>query len=151
MRPEMAQDALLANLWRPQAGGGAVLSRLSPMALERLGCALGQHSLVSVLPRCGLPLPVYVLVDEKQSRCRTDTVYLPTVGTGRVIWPLDATTVASVAAFTESYRVLQRAASRRPHTGSQEPSPMASIARPRAGGRSFQGCVSVPASAMRFI
>jgi hypothetical protein len=32
-------------------------------------CALGHQSLVPVLTRCGLPLPVYFLVDEKHSRC----------------------------------------------------------------------------------
>ncbi len=48
------------------------------MALYRLICALGQQSLVTVLTRCGLPLPVYVLADEKYSRCLTEKVYLPT-------------------------------------------------------------------------
>src|SRR5881397_1345232 len=51
---------------------------ISPMALYRLICALGQQSLVPVLTRCGLPLPVYFLADEKHSRCLTDKVYLPT-------------------------------------------------------------------------
>ena len=44
---------------------------LAELALYRLICALGQHSLVAVLTRCGLPLPLYFLVDEKHSRCRT--------------------------------------------------------------------------------
>jgi hypothetical protein len=86
------------------------------MALYRLVCALGQQSLVCVLTRCGLPLPVYFLADEKHSRCLTDKVYLPTIVTGRVIWHLGYTTEASAAAFTESYGEFQRVASQ------QEPS-----------------------------
>src|SRR5262249_38326759 len=54
--------------------------------------------------------------DEKHSRCRTAKVYLPTLVTGRVIWPLDSTTEASAAAFPASYGELQRVASQ------QEPS-----------------------------
>jgi hypothetical protein len=47
----------------------AVIGHLSPMALYRLICALGQQSVVTVLTRCGLPLPVYFLADEKHSHC----------------------------------------------------------------------------------
>jgi hypothetical protein len=115
-RPEVARDALLATHGGLSLEWCAVLYHISPMALYRLVCALGQHSLVSVLTRCGLPLPVYFLVDEKHSRCLTDKVYLPTIVTGRVIWHLGYTTEASAAAFTKSYRVFQRAASQ------QEPS-----------------------------
>ena len=43
----------------------AVLWRISPMALYRLVCALGQQSLVTMLTRCGLLLPAYFLADEK--------------------------------------------------------------------------------------
>jgi hypothetical protein len=57
------------------------------MALYRLLGALGQHSLVTVLTRCGLALPPYFLVDEKHRRCLTDKVSLPTIVCGRVIWP----------------------------------------------------------------
>ena len=66
----------------------AVIGHISPMALYRLVCALGQQSLVAVLTRCELPLPVYILADEKHSRCLTDKVYLPTIVSGRVsgIW-----------------------------------------------------------------
>src|SRR5215211_1588698 len=66
---------------------------------QTTACALGHQSLVCVLTRCGLPLPVYVLADEKHSRCLTDKVYLPTIVTGRVIWHLGYTTEASAAAF----------------------------------------------------
>ena len=77
---------------------------------------LGQQSLVGALTRCGLPLPVSFLADEKHSRCLTDKMYLPTIVTGRVLWHLGYTTEASAAAFTASYQVFQRAASQ------QEPS-----------------------------
>ena len=80
------------------------------MALYRLICAFGHQSLVVMLTRCGLPLPVYFLADEKPSHCLTDKVALPTMVRGRVIWHLGDTTEASAAAFTQSYGVFQRAA-----------------------------------------
>jgi hypothetical protein len=80
------------------------------MALYRLICALGRQSLVTVLTRCGLPLPVYFLADEKHSKCLTAKVYLPTIVRGRVLWHLGYTAEASAAAFTRSYQVFQRAA-----------------------------------------
>src|SRR5947208_16569405 len=80
------------------------------MALSRLVCAFGHHSLVTVLTRCGLPLPVYCLADEKHSRCLTERVYLPTIVSGRVIWHLGYSASKSAAAFTESYGDFQRAA-----------------------------------------
>jgi hypothetical protein len=116
MRPEVARDALLATHGGLSLELCAVLYHISPMALYRLVCALAQHSLVSVLTRCGLPLPVYFLADEKHSRCLTDKVYLPTIVRGRVIWHLGYTADASAAALTQSYGEFQRAASQ------QEPS-----------------------------
>jgi hypothetical protein len=116
MRPEVARDALLATHGGLSLELCAVIHHISPMALYRLVCALGQHSLVSVLIRCGLPLPVYILVDEKHSRCLAEKVYLPTIVRGRVIWHLGYTEEASAAAFTASYGTFQRAASQ------QEPS-----------------------------
>jgi hypothetical protein len=80
------------------------------MALYRLVCALGHQSLVTVLTRCGLPLPVSVLADEKHSRCLAEKVYLPTIVSGRVIWHLGYTEEASAVAFTQSYGVFQQAA-----------------------------------------
>src|SRR5215471_196482 len=116
MRPDVARDALLATHGGLSLELCAVLYHISPMALYRLVCAFGHPSLVTVLTRCGLPLPVYVLADEKHSRCLTDKVYLPTIVSGRVIWHLGYTTEASAAAFTESYGEFQRVASQ------QEPS-----------------------------
>src|SRR5438128_1420520 len=94
----------------------AVICTISPMALYRLVCVLGQQSLGAVLTRCELPLPVYILADEKHSHCLTEKVYLPTIVRGRVIWHLGYTEDASAAAFTQSYEEFQRAASQ------QEPS-----------------------------
>src|SRR5499425_1073041 len=116
MRPAVARDALLATHGGLSLEVCAVLYQLSPMALSRLICALGHHSLTTVLTRCGLPLPVYFLADEKHSRCLTEKVYLPTIVHGRVIWHLGYTEEASAAAFTQSYGEFQRAASQ------QEPS-----------------------------
>src|SRR6266478_3449306 len=111
MRPEVARDALLATHGGLSLEICAVLYHISPMALYRLVCAFGHHSLVTVLTRCGLSLPTYFLADEKHSRCLTNKVYLPTVVSGRVIWHLGYTEEASAAAFTQSYSVFQRAAS----------------------------------------
>ena len=66
------------------------------MAPYCLVCAFGYHSLVTALTRCGLPLPVYFLADEKHSRCLTDKVYLPTIVSGRVIWQLGYTADAKL-------------------------------------------------------
>src|SRR2546426_4084646 len=116
MRPDVAGDALLATHGGLSLALCAVLYHISPMALYRLVCAFGHQSLVAVLTRCGLPLPVYFLADEKHSHCLTDKVYLPTVVHGRVLWHLGYTDDASAAAFTQSYGEFHRAASQ------QEPS-----------------------------
>ena len=110
MRPDVARDALLATHGGLSLEWCAVLYHVSPMALYRLVCAFGHHSLVTVLTRCGLPLPVYFLADEKHSRCLTDKVYLPTIVRGRVLWHLGYTKNASATAFTQSYQEFQRAA-----------------------------------------
>jgi hypothetical protein len=116
MRPEVARDALLATHGGLSLELCAVICHLSPMALYRLVCAFGQQSMVTVLTRCGLPLPTYFVADEKHSHCLTDKVYLPTIVCGRVLWHLGYTEHASAAAFTQSYGEFQRAASQ------QEPS-----------------------------
>jgi hypothetical protein len=67
MRPAVARAALLATHGGRSLARCAVLSHISPLALYRLICALGHHSLVGVLTRCGLPLPAYFLADEKHS------------------------------------------------------------------------------------
>jgi hypothetical protein len=116
MRPQVARDALLATSGGLSLELCAVICHIFPMALYRLVCALGHHSLVTVLIRCGLALPVYFLADEKHSHCLREKVYLPTIVRGRVIWHLGYTENASAAALTQSYGEFQRAASQ------QEPS-----------------------------
>ena len=110
MRPEVARDALLATHGGLSLELCAVLYHISPIALYRLLCAFGHHRLVTVLTRCGLPLPTYFLADEKHSRCLTNKVYLPTIVCGRVLWHLGYTEAASTATFTQSYREFQQAA-----------------------------------------
>jgi hypothetical protein len=110
MRPEVARNALLATHGGLSLELCAVIYHISPMALYRLICAFGHQSLVTVLTRCRLPLPTYVLADEKHSRCLAENVYLPTIVSGRVIWRLGYTEDASAAAFTQSYGVFQGAA-----------------------------------------
>ena len=85
------------------------------MALYRLICALGQQSLVTVLTRCGLPLPVYLLADEKHSRCLTEKVYLPTIVSGRVIWHLGYSDVQECRSL---YGVLWRVSTAQPSSRS---------------------------------
>ena len=88
IRPEVARDVLLATHGGLSLELCAVIGHISPMALYRLICALGHQSPVTVLTRCGLPLPVYFLADEKHSHCLRDKVYLPTIVHGRVLWHL---------------------------------------------------------------
>src|SRR5262245_7363087 len=107
MQPEVARNALLATYGGLSLELCAVIGHISPMALYRLVSAFGRQSLVTVLTRCGLPLPVYFLADEKHTHCLTDRVYLPTIVRGRVLWHLGYTEDASAAAFTESYGVFQ--------------------------------------------
>jgi hypothetical protein len=110
MRPEVARDALMATHGGLSLERCAVICHISPMALYRLVCALGQQRVVTVLTRCGLPLPPYFLADEKHSHGLTDKVYLPTIVRGRVIWHLGYTKEASAIAFAQSYQMFQRAA-----------------------------------------
>src|SRR5919202_826117 len=110
IHPEVARDALLATQGGLSLELCAVLYHISPMALYRLICAFGHQSLVPELTRCGLPLPVYFLADEKHSRCLTDKIYLPTIVCGRVIWHLGYTEAASTTALTQAYRAFQQAA-----------------------------------------
>src|SRR5258705_3387530 len=110
MRPEVARDALLATHGGLSLELCAVIGHISPMAVYRLVCSFGHQALVPVLSRCGLPLPRYLLADEKHSKCLTDKVYLPTIVSGRVLWHLGYSASKSALAFTESYGDFQRAA-----------------------------------------
>jgi hypothetical protein len=110
MSPDVAQQALIATHGGLSLEWSATICYISPMALYRLICALGQHSLVTVLVKCRLPLPLYILADEKHSRCLTERVYLPTIVSGRVIWHRGYSDSKSAAAFTASYGQFQQAA-----------------------------------------
>ena len=116
MSPKVARHVFLAAYGGLSLELCAVLCNVSPMAAYRLVCALGHQGLVTVLARCGLPLPPYVLADEKHSHCLAAKVHLPTIVSGRVIRHLGYTEDASTAALTQSYSTFQRAASQ------QEPS-----------------------------
>src|SRR5438132_13560474 len=82
MRPEVARDVLLATHGGLSLELCAVIGHISPMALYRLVCALGQQSLVAVLTRCELTLPGYILADEQHTSCLTAKVYLPPIRHG---------------------------------------------------------------------
>src|ERR687893_445190 len=110
MSPDVARQALSATHGGLSLEGCGIICHISPMALYRLICALGQHSLITVLVKCHLSLPTYILADEKHSRCLTDRVYLPTLVSGRVIWHLGYSESKSAAAFMASYGQFQQAA-----------------------------------------
>src|SRR5215467_10713141 len=110
MSPDVARQALIATHGGFSLEWSATICHLSPMALYRLLCALGQHSLVTVLVQCRLPLPAYILADEKHSYCLTERVYLPTIVSGRVLWHLGDSDSKSAAAFTASYGQFQQTA-----------------------------------------
>ena len=110
MNPDVARQALSATHGGLSLEWCATICNISPMALYRLVCAFGQHSLVTVLLKCHLPLPAYILADEKHSKCLMDKVYLPTIVSGRVMWHLGYCDSKSAAAFTQSYGEFQQAA-----------------------------------------
>ena len=58
MKPAVARDALIATHGGLSLEWCAVICHISPMALYRVICAFGQHHVVTVLTRCGLPLPI---------------------------------------------------------------------------------------------
>src|SRR5215470_4280981 len=110
MSPDVARQALIATHGGLSLEWSATICHISPMALYRLIYALGQHSLVTVLVTCRLPLPTYILADEQHSRCLSERVYLPTIVSGRVIWHLGYSDSKSAAAFTASYGQFQQTA-----------------------------------------
>jgi hypothetical protein len=77
MRPEAARDALLATHGGLSLELCATIWHISPMALYRLICALGQHSLVSVLLKCRLPLPAYILADKSTANASLSAFISP--------------------------------------------------------------------------
>jgi len=111
VKPEVAKKALLAT----QGGlslelSATIIENISPMVIYRLMCAFGRAGLVTVLTRCQLPLPKYLLADEKHSYCLTEKVYLPTIVEGRVVWHLGYTKDKTAEAFEAAYSQFQQAA-----------------------------------------
>ena len=88
MRPKVARDALLATHGGLSLELCAIICHISPMALYRVVCAFGHQGLVTVLTRCGLPLPSYLLADEKHRHCLTDKVDLVVLKISDVSTPL---------------------------------------------------------------
>ena len=109
LNPAVAHQALLATHGGLSLEWSATLFNLSPMSIYRLVCALGRTSLVTVLTRCQLPLPGYLLADEKHSHCLTEKVYLPTLVEGRVIWHVGYAEDKSADAFESAYGQFQQA------------------------------------------
>src|SRR6266851_708754 len=72
MRPDVARQALLATHGGLSLEWCATIFNISTMSLYRLICAFGHHRVVTALTRCGLPVPTYLLADEKHSRCLTE-------------------------------------------------------------------------------
>src|SRR5215469_8899768 len=110
MSPDVARQALIATHGGLSLEWCATICHISPMALYRVLCALGQHRLVTVLVKCHLSLPTYILADEKHSRCLTDRVSWPTIVSGRVLWHLGYSDAKSATAFTASYGQFQQVA-----------------------------------------
>ena len=110
MPPEVARTALVATHGGLSVALWAVMGQIAPLALYRLGCAFGHHSLGTVLTRCGLSLPVSLLADEQPRRGLADQGYLPTMARGRVLWHVGYPTEASARALTQSYQACQRVA-----------------------------------------
>jgi len=110
MRPEEAEKALIATHGGLSLEWCALLCNISPMSLYRFICSFGRMGLVSVLTRCGLPLPAYLLADEKHSHCLEEKVYLPTIVSGRIIWHLGYAEDKSAEAFEASYQQFKEAA-----------------------------------------
>jgi hypothetical protein len=61
MSPDDARQALIATHGGLSLEWCATICHISPMALYHLICALGQHSLVTVLVKCRLSLPTYIV------------------------------------------------------------------------------------------
>jgi len=110
MKPAIAKKVLMATHGGLSLEICAIIENVCPMAIYRLVCSIGRNGLVELGTRCHLPLPQYVIADEKHSHCLDKRVYLPTIGCGRVIWHLGYTSSKSVNAFAESYGEFKRAA-----------------------------------------
>jgi hypothetical protein len=102
MRPAVARDALLAPHGGLSLAWGAVIGHLSPLALARVICAFGHHSVGTVLPRCGWSWPTESLAEEQHRRGLPERLSCPTIGRGRGLWHVGESASKSAAAFTAS-------------------------------------------------
>jgi len=92
------------------------------------------------MTRCGLPLPVYILADEKHSAVSPTGCICQPSPVGRVIWHLGYSESQSAAALTESYGVFQRAALKhKPSYAFRAPLTDGLTAPPGACAPCFQG------------
>ena len=73
-------------------------------------CAIGRNNLVKMLTNCGLPLPKYLISDEKHAKCQSEAVYLPTIVSGRVLWHLGYCESLSETSLTENYGIFKESA-----------------------------------------
>ena len=109
LEPKEAKKAILATQGGLSLEISATILDISAMSIYRLVCAFGRISLVKVLSRCQLPLPQYILADEKHSHCLRAKVYLTTIVVGRIIWHLGYTQNKTAQAFEKSYAQFQQA------------------------------------------
>lgn len=110
MHPEIAEKTLRAACGGLSLELCSVLFNVSAMSVYRMMCGIGRHCLVTLISRCDIPLPPYLLADEKHAKCLGEKVYLPTIVTGRVIWHLGYVTDKSAAAFKGSYGKFRQSA-----------------------------------------
>jgi hypothetical protein len=110
MHPDIAEKTLLAACGGLSLELCSVLFNVSAMSVYRLMCAIGRQCIVTLLNRCSLPLPQYLLADEKHGKCLSEKVYLPTIVSGRIIWHLGYVTDKSASAFKQSYGKFQQSA-----------------------------------------
>ena len=109
MSPAAAKDALISVHGGLSLENTAVLLKISPMSVYRLVCGIGSVGMVTLLTRCGLPLPEVFEADEKHGTCLTEKVYLPTVVCGHIIWHIGYAEDKSAAAFEASYGQFRQA------------------------------------------
>jgi hypothetical protein len=140
MSPDVARQALIATHGGLSLEWSATICHISPMALYRLICALGHHSLVAVLVKCRLPLPAYILADEKHSRCLTDRFIYPpsSAAVSSGIWGT-ATRKAPLPSPSHTACFNRRPLSMSPRTRYGVRSPTALTAPSAVCGPCFQG------------
>lgn len=103
MPVETARQALFCIYGGLSLEWAAINFKTTAMALYRLICRFGSAPMVRVLHHCDLPLPEYLIADEKHCKRIGDKVYLPTITSGRVIWLQTIYQDKSAATFGQAY------------------------------------------------